>query len=96
MITYHDKRCRRDSSRIVRYFESRTSHRVKRRVTLPSISGGPRCVNAHIGALEAPLQPHQRRRPARGRPRISTRQVSCTLEVLYLHAGHHTRRVSAT
>jgi hypothetical protein len=39
MIRCHDKRCRRDSSRIVRYFGSRTSYRAKRRVTLPSISG---------------------------------------------------------
>jgi hypothetical protein len=33
MIKCHDKRCRRDSSGIVRDFESRTSHRAKRRMT---------------------------------------------------------------
>ena len=90
MIKPHDKRCRRDGSRIVRYFESRTSYRAKRQVTYAR-SRVVLGVSMPHWALEAPPQPHQRRRPARGRSRVSTRQVSCTLEVLYpaRRAPHH-------
>lgn len=97
MIKCHDKRCRRDSSRIVRYFESRTSDRAKR-VALPSISGWS-------SVCRCPQLGHSKRRRShtsgagrpRGRSRNSTRRVSWTLEVLSPHAGHRTTgRASAT
>jgi hypothetical protein len=77
MIECHDKRCRRDSSRIVRYFESSTSHRAKRRETLRSISGWS-------SMCRYPQLRHSKRRCSHtsgagwpcGRSRISTRWVS--------------------
>lgn len=98
MIKCHDKRCRRDSSRIVRYFESRTSDRAKRRVTLPSISGWSSvCRCPQLGRSKRRRSHTSGAGRPRGRSPNSTRRVSWTLEVLSPHTGHRTTgRVSAT
>jgi hypothetical protein len=84
MIKCHDKQCRRDSSRIARYFESRTSDRAKRRVTLPSISGWSsvyRC--PQLEHSKHRYRHTQRRTPAQRQiPDLDPAGASCTLEVL--------------
>jgi hypothetical protein len=96
MIECHDKRCRRDSSRIVRHFESRTSHRAKRRVTLPSISESS-------SVCRCPRLRHSKRRCSTPAAPAGLRQIPDLdpLGLMYLRglvaarrAPHHPARVS--
>lgn len=92
------RRCRRDSWRMVRYFESRTSSRARRRVTLPSISGcssvwrSPQLSHSKRGCSHTRVVGRLRRTS-----RTSTRRVSWTFLVFWPQARQRTAlRVSAT